>query len=105
MLEAGKEEPMIADIPGYVWKLRNSSINWKYRTQSEGNNELNKIKSISWARGKVMGGSSAINMMVYIRGNSEDYNKWEQLGNQGWNYNAILPYFIKSENNLDKKVR
>ncbi|XP_043461839.1 glucose dehydrogenase [FAD, quinone]-like [Leptopilina heterotoma] len=105
LLEAGKEEPMITDIPGYVYELVNSpQINWKYKTQSEKNNESEQIKSISIARGKVMGGSSAINMMVYIRGNREDYNSWERMGNPQWNYNAVLPYFLKSENNLDKEV-
>lgn len=105
LLEAGKEEPMITDIPGYVYELVNSpQINWKYRTQAEKYNESKQIKSISIARGKVMGGSSAINMMVYIRGNREDYNSWERMGNPQWNYNAVLPYFLKSENNLDKEV-
>lgn len=95
---------MIADIPGYVFELRDSHIDWKYKMKVQGNNE-SKIKSIPCARGKVMGGSSSINMMVYIRGNPEDYNKWEQLGNPGWNYSAVLPYFLKSEDNKDTKVR
>lgn len=51
-----------------------------------------------------MGGTSAINSMVYVRGNRDDYNKWAQLGNQGWSYDEVLPYFIKSENNRDQNV-
>lgn len=50
-------------------------------------------------RGKVLGGSSSINAMVYIRGNKHDYNSWAALCNEGWDYESLLPYFIKAENN------
>lgn len=52
-----------------------------------------------------MGGCSTVNHMVYIRGNPEDFNHWAEMGNIGWNYEEVLEYFKKSENNLDEDVR
>ena len=56
-------------------------------------------RSIRYPRGKTLGGSSSINGLLWIRGQSEDYNIWRQLGNTGWGWNDVLPYFLKSENN------
>jgi len=55
-------------------------------------------------RGKVLGGSSTLNSMIYMRGSAHDYNEWEKLGNKGWAWKDVLPYFKKSENNLNEDL-
>ncbi|XP_043461836.1 glucose dehydrogenase [FAD, quinone]-like [Leptopilina heterotoma] len=103
LLEAGKEEPLRATIPAYAGSLGDTEFDWKYKTQPE-KSAIGRNKQVKWPRGKIMGGSSAVNAMYYVRGSKEDFNNWERMGNPGWSYEQVLPYFIKSENNLDNKV-
>ncbi|NEQ19078.1 MAG: choline dehydrogenase [Microcoleus sp. SIO2G3] len=97
LLEAGdpdtKPELQVPNL--WPTTLLGSEVDWAYLT--EGEPYLNNRKILS-SRGKVLGGSSSINGMIYIRGNERDYNSWQALGNTGWSYQDVLPYFKKSEN-------
>ena len=98
LIEAGgSDKGTMVQMPAGVAASVPYGINsWHYNTvpQKELNNRCGFMP-----RGKVLGGSSSINAMVYIRGNKHDYNSWAALGNEGWDYESLLPYFIKAENN------
>lgn len=98
LLEAGKDEIMLTDVPlaSPYWTF--TDFNWGYKTVPQENvcQAMNEQRC-TWPRGKSMGGTSVINYLVYTRGSAEDYNDWEKLGNPGWGYNDILPYFRKLE--------
>lgn len=104
-MEAGDEEPLIMEIPAMQTLSVQSSIDYNYvlSTDCKVCNTEGK-KNLTVPRGKVMGGSSSINGMMYVRGNKQDYDNWAQLGNDGWSYEEILPYFKKSENARDPRV-
>jgi len=97
LLEAGpKDASMWISIPVGFSKLLNSPVyNWNFETEPEASV---KDRKIPIPRGRTLGGSSSINGMLYVRGNPLDYNTWSQLGNRGWSYESVLPYFRKSEN-------
>ena len=96
LLEAGGEDrPRETRIPAAFSKLFKGPLDWNYSTEPEPHAHN---RQLYWPRGKVLGGSSAINAMIYIRGNRLDYDHWKSLGNDGWGYDDVLPYFIKSEN-------
>lgn len=96
LLEAGGEDRSAwIHLPvGYVKTMTNPDLNWLFSTEPEPNLHNRRIPI---PRGKVLGGSSSINGMVYVRGNDRDYDSWAQLGNRGWSYDDILPYFKKAE--------
>ncbi len=96
VLEAGGNDDDVPEIhnPADAPKLLQSAVDWAYFTEEEP--YLNHRK-IYWPRGKVLGGSSSTNFMAYVRGHRHDYDHWQELGNEGWSYNEILPYFKKAE--------
>lgn len=98
LLEAGGHETEISDVPLLSLYLHKSKMDWKYRTQPQPTAcQAMKDKRCCWTRGKVLGGSSVLNTMLYIRGNKRDFDQWADFGNPGWSYEDILPYFRKSE--------
>ncbi|OXU31332.1 hypothetical protein TSAR_002533 [Trichomalopsis sarcophagae] len=105
LLETGDEEPIIADIPAMGFLISGSSVDYSYETQPEPYAcRQNEGNTCTWPRGKVLGGSSTINGMWYARGVKEDYDNWVKLGNPGWSYEDVLPYFKKSEDQRDRKL-
>ena len=97
LIDAGtKDKNPLIHIPfGLSLLARVKGIGWGYSTAPQ--TQLNN-RELHWPRGKTLGGSSSINAMCYIRGVKEDYDNWQSQGAQGWNWDAVLPYFIKSEN-------
>ncbi|MEP5728218.1 MAG: choline dehydrogenase [Sulfitobacter sp.] len=98
LLEAGGSDlhPWVWMPIGYGKAFYHKGLNWRYQTQPDP--ALNNRVSY-WPRGRVMGGSSSINAMVYIRGQHGDFDDWEAMGNPGWGWRDVLPYFKKSETN------
>ena len=98
LLEAGPSDrsPWIHLPIGYGKTMWDKTYNWCFETDPDPNMNGRRIY---WPRGKTLGGSSSINGLIYIRGQREDYDHWRALGNTGWGYNEILPYFIRSERN------
>jgi len=100
LLEAGGDETEISDVPLLAAYLQLSKLDWQYKTEPQGTACLGMTnKRCNWPRGKVMGGSSVLNYMLYVRGNKKDYDGWEALGNVGWGSDEVLFYFKKSEDN------
>ncbi|CAH0548924.1 unnamed protein product [Brassicogethes aeneus] len=98
LLEAGPDEISLTDMPLLFPVLQRSPLDWQYQTEA-GETYCKAMKEgrCNWPRAKVLGGCSTINAMLYIRGNRRDYDRWEELGNPGWGYDDVLPYFKKSE--------
>ena len=96
LLEAGdKDNYFWIDIPvGYLYTIGNTRTDWCYQTEPDPG--LNG-RTIGYARGKVLGGCSSINAMIYMRGQKSDYDHWADLGNRGWSWDEVLPIFKKSE--------
>ncbi len=97
LLEAGGKDnhPFIHLPVGYMKTLNNPRFNWDFESAPEDNTD-GRVLPI-W-RGKALGGSSSVNGMVYVRGQARDYDGWAQMGNRGWSWDDVLPYFVKSEN-------
>ncbi|XP_073948384.1 glucose dehydrogenase [FAD, quinone]-like isoform X2 [Choristoneura fumiferana] len=100
LLEAGGDETEISDVPLLAGYLQHSQLDWAYKTEANEHFCLAMREGrCNWPRGKVLGGSSVLNYMLYLRGNKKDYDTWEALGNKGWGYKDVLYYFKKSEDN------
>ncbi|XP_018572224.1 glucose dehydrogenase [FAD, quinone]-like [Anoplophora glabripennis] len=99
LLEAGGPENEFSDIPGMTVEIYSTDMNWGYLStpQKRACRAMDQFQC-TCPRGKVLGGSSTINGKMYVRGNKADYNAWEKMGNPGWSYKDVLPYFIKTEN-------
>ena len=98
LLEAGGKDnyPWIHIPVGYYKTMHNPKVDWCFHTEKD---ETMNNRSIRYPRGKTLGGSSSINGLLWIRGQSNDYDNWRQQGNTGWAWDDVLPYFLKSENN------
>lgn len=96
LLEAGGADnnPWIHIPVGYFKTMHNPKFDWCYVTEAD---QGLAGRQLEWPRGKVLGGSSSLNGLLYVRGQKEDYDRWAELGNKGWSYSDVLPYFKKSE--------
>jgi len=96
LIEAGRASHPVTRLPAsFALLIDNPLANWRYRSEPE---ESTGNREIPVPRGKLLGGSSAINGLVYVRGNKLDYDTWAQMGNTGWSYDDVLPFFKKLEN-------
>jgi choline dehydrogenase len=97
LLEAGgaDDSPYI-HTPAMMGMLPDSKYDWRFRTVPQLHCNLRRFP---WPRGRTLGGSSSINYMIYTRGHRSDYDRWRDLGNPGWGYDEVLPYFKKAEHN------
>jgi choline dehydrogenase len=99
LLEAGGSDNYIwIHIPiGYLYTQNNPRTDWCFKTEPE---ERLQGRALNYPRGRVLGGCSSINGMIYMRGQARDYDQWRQLGNAGWSWEDVLPYFRKSEDHV-----
>ncbi|TVV75626.1 GMC family oxidoreductase [Sphingomonas solaris] len=99
LLEAGgKDDWLWFHVPvGYLYCMGHPRADWGFRTEAEAG--LNG-RALNYPRGRVLGGSSSINGMIYMRGQARDYDGWRQAGNEGWGWDDVLPWFLKSENHF-----
>lgn len=100
LLEAGPEDrsPLIG-IPGaFAYFMFSRKYNWRYNSTTRP--DIRNGQAVFCPRGKTLGGSSAVNAMIYIRGHASDYDRWAAAGNPGWSWDHVLPYFKRSEGNV-----
>lgn len=97
LLEAGPRDthPLIHIPMGILWMMSSKVLNWRFHTRAEP--ELGG-RTLFWPRGRTLGGSSSSNAMCYMRGHANDYDDWAELGNPGWSYTDVLPYFKRAQN-------
>lgn len=99
LLEVGDQETFLSDVPLTAALTQMTRYNWGYKSDPTPNACQGLIGGVcNWPKGRGVGGTSLINFMLYTRGHRKDYDHWAKLGNKGWSYAEILPYFKKSEN-------
>jgi choline dehydrogenase-like flavoprotein len=97
LIEAGgSDKSLFVRMPAGIAKLSTPRFDWQYNTAPQA---AMAGRRMYWPRGRLLGGSSSVNAMVYIRGQAADYDHWRQLGNAGWSYADVLPFFKKAEHN------
>nr|XP_026490916.1 glucose dehydrogenase [FAD, quinone]-like [Vanessa tameamea] len=104
LIEAGHEQPKIASIPGLTSEFKGSSLDWQYSMRPKKGFCQNRPSGCEVVQGRVLGGTSTINDMAYMRGSPADYDEWALNGNEGWSFSQVLPYFKYSEGNYDKDI-
>uniref|UniRef100_U5EVL2 Putative glucose dehydrogenase n=1 Tax=Corethrella appendiculata TaxID=1370023 RepID=U5EVL2_9DIPT len=100
LLEAGGDPPIESEVPLLYMNTIRTTYDWNYTIERQDGLH----KNLFWPRGKMLGGSSSMNGLLYFRGNSRDYDQWEEMGNPTWGWNDVLHYFKKSENNQEEYV-
>ncbi|WP_428483412.1 GMC family oxidoreductase [Rhodopila sp.] len=96
LLEAGRAAPLDSDVPANWPMMLNTRVDWGYHTEPQAGC---RGRRIYWPRGRMIGGSGALNAMIYIRGLPSDYDGWAEAGCTGWSWHDVLPAFLRSENN------
>uniref|UniRef100_A0A2M4ALF8 Putative glucose dehydrogenase fad quinone n=1 Tax=Anopheles triannulatus TaxID=58253 RepID=A0A2M4ALF8_9DIPT len=104
LLEAGGDPPIESEIPETFLAIQKTAGDWENYAEPTPRASKGCKDGGFWPRGRMLGGCGAINAMVYVRGNSRDYDRWEQQGNLGWGWDQVLPYFRKSEDNQDAEL-
>lgn len=98
LLEAGIDGSIYTDVPALSTYLLFTEYNWNFKTEKSHSACLGlKEKMCPWPAGRAVGGGTIINALIYTRGMKKDFDTWADLGNEGWSYNEVLPYFLKSE--------
>ncbi len=98
LVEAGGQPSWLMPIPALLATSQGTAYDWKFATEPQ-KHTMHALKDsvCKWARGKVLGGTSQLNAMLYVRGHARDYDEWSSMGNPGWSYKEVLPFFKKSE--------
>uniref|UniRef100_A0A336MWJ3 CSON006487 protein n=1 Tax=Culicoides sonorensis TaxID=179676 RepID=A0A336MWJ3_CULSO len=97
LLEAGGDPPIESEVPALCLSQQQTHASWNHFTEPSKTSGLSLPKGNYWPSGKMLGGSGSINAMLYVRGNSRDYDRWEEMGNPTWDWKNVLEYFKKSE--------
>lgn len=99
LLEAGGNPPIESEVIGWFGGLQKTKYDWVFHAETNTACRALKNGQCFWPRGRMLGGSSSMNAMIYVRGNERDFDRWAAAGNSGWDFENVLPYFKKSEAN------